>query len=71
MPKCGNFIYITRRHGCSPVNLLHIFRTPFPKNISGWLLLVLLILSGSIFISKCCPKIQNPFTVFFAGGNWT
>ena len=27
------------RHGCSPVNLLHIFRTPFPKNTSGWLFL--------------------------------
>ena len=27
------------RHGCSPVKLLHIFRTPFPKNTSGWLLL--------------------------------
>ena len=27
------------QHGCSPVNLLHIFRTPFPKNISGRLLL--------------------------------
>ena len=26
-------------HGCSPVNLPHIFRTPFPKNTSGWLLL--------------------------------
>ena len=24
---------------CSPVNLLHIFRTPFPKNTSGGLLL--------------------------------
>ena len=24
---------------CSPVNLLHIFTTPFPMNISGWLLL--------------------------------
>ena len=23
-----NFIEITLRHGCSPVNLLHIFRTP-------------------------------------------
>ena len=34
-----NFIEITLRHGCSPVNLLHIFRTPFPKNTSGWLLL--------------------------------
>ena len=45
MPKCGfnkvasNFIEITLRHGCSPVNLLHIFRTPFSKNTSGWLLL--------------------------------
>ena len=55
MPKCNfnkvakqsvisiklqsNFIEITLRHGCSPVNLLHIFRTPFPKNNSGRLLL--------------------------------
>ena len=28
------------RHGLSPVILLHIFRTPFPKNISERLLLV-------------------------------
>ena len=35
----SNFIEITLRHGCSPVNLLHIFRTLFPKNTSGWLLL--------------------------------
>ena len=35
----GNFIEITLRHGCSPVNLLHIFRTIFPRNTSGWLLL--------------------------------
>ena len=34
----SSFIEITLWHGCSPVNLLHIFRTPFPKNISGWLL---------------------------------
>ena len=34
-----NFIEITLRHGCSPVNLLHIFRTPFLKNTSGRLLL--------------------------------
>ena len=34
-----NFIEITLWHGCSPVNLLHIFRTPFTKNTSGWLLL--------------------------------
>ena len=36
-----NFIEITLRHGCSPVNLLHIFRTPFPENISGGLLLAI------------------------------
>ena len=35
----SNFIEITLRHGCSPVNLLHFFRTPFHKNISGGLLL--------------------------------
>ena len=44
MPKC-NFNKVAKqlahRHGCSPVNLLHIFRTPFPGNISGWLLLLL------------------------------
>ena len=34
-----NFIEITLRHGCSPVNLLHIFRTTFLKNTSGRLLL--------------------------------
>ena len=33
------FIKITLPHGCSPVNILHIFRTFFPKNTSGGLLL--------------------------------
>ena len=37
----GNFIEIPLRHECSPVNLLHIFRTPFPRNTSGWLLLTM------------------------------
>ena len=35
-----NLIEIEIRHGCSFVNLLYIFRTPFPKNTSGRLLLV-------------------------------
>ena len=35
----SNFIEITLQHGCSPVNSLHIFRAPFPKNTSGGLLL--------------------------------
>ena len=34
-----NFVEITLRHGCSPVKLLHIIRTLFPKNTSGGLLL--------------------------------
>ena len=41
-----NLIEITLRHGCSPVNLLHTFRTPFPKSISERLLL-----SCSMFMS--------------------
>ena len=34
-----NFIEIALQHGCSPVNLLHIFRSPSPKNTSKGLLL--------------------------------
>ena len=34
-----NFIEIALQHRCSPVNLLHIFKTPFPKDISRQLLL--------------------------------
>ena len=32
-------IEITLQHARFSVNLLHIFKTPFPKNTSGWLLL--------------------------------
>ena len=32
-----DYIEIALRHGCSPVNLMHIFRTIFPKNTSGLL----------------------------------
>ena len=38
----SNFIKIVLRRGCSPVNLQHIFRTPFLKNTAGGLLLNLL-----------------------------
>ena len=38
MPKCDfNKVTLQPRHGCSPVNLLPIFRTHFPRNTSGWL----------------------------------
>ena len=36
----SSFIETTLWHECSPSNLLYIFRTPFPKNTSGWLLLL-------------------------------
>ena len=35
----SNFIEILLRHEHSSVNLLHLSRTPFSKNTSGWLLL--------------------------------
>ena len=35
----SNVIEITLPYGCSPVKLLHIFKTPFPKNTSGGMLL--------------------------------
>ena len=40
-------------HGCSLVNLLHIFRTGFPLNTSGRLLLTY------CYIKHCC--IRTPF----------
>ena len=39
IPMLCNFIEITVWHGCSPVNLLHISKTPFYRNTSGELLL--------------------------------
>ena len=37
MPKCDF------NKWCSPVNLQHIFRIPFPKNTPGRLLLVVVV----------------------------
>ena len=63
MPKGGSiklqskFMEITLWHGCSPINLLHIFIKGFPKNIYGGILLtfpmknrdVIKILSDGLF----------------------
>ena len=43
----SNFIEITLRYGCSPVNLVHIFRTLFTKNTSERLLLKMEHLNGT------------------------
>ena len=37
--SCQSVIEIALQHGCSPGNLLHIFRARFPKNSSRQLLL--------------------------------
>ena len=37
----SNFMEIVLHERCSLVNLLHIFRTPFPQNNCGGLLLVI------------------------------
>ena len=50
-----NFIEITLRHGCSPVNLLHIFRTAFLKNTSGRLLL-----EKDVLQQLFCMRNQKP-----------
>ena len=49
MPKCDfnkvecNFIAYLQLSIISPVNLLHIFRTPCPMNSSEWLLVMLVL----------------------------
>ena len=60
-----SFIEITRRHGRSPVNLLHIFRTPFYKKISEGLLLTRVsfykkMLSNILNYIKWCWIFQHP-----------
>ena len=83
MPKCAfhkvawnhtsasNIIEITLRHGCSSVNLLHIFRTSFPKNTSGWLLLnlykVLRLLFEWHYLLRVCKFLMILWTSFSFG----
>ena len=46
-----NFIEIALRHGCFHLNLLHIFRTPFPKNTSWGLV--------GVFRKRCFENKQQ------------
>ena len=56
----SNLIKTTLQHECSPVNLLHIFRTPFPQNTSGWLLLyvVAILRMFALILLGCCSLHQ-------------
>ena len=51
----SNFIEITLRYGCFPINLLHISGTPFPKNTSERLLLSI----KAVFIIGKVLKLKN------------
>ena len=61
---------------CSPVNLLHIFRTPFTKNTSGWLLLIFVrlvklfpVLTSIPFLFPHTPSTMNthgiPYAIYY------
>ena len=67
IPKCNfnkvafsNFIEITLQDGCSTANLLHVFRTSFSKNTSGWLVLQvqgnIMWLATETTIRRCSVK---------------
>ena len=58
MPKCdfnkvaSSFIEITLRHGCSPVNLPHSFRTPFTKTAASANMLLLNVITSYYVLSR-------------------
>ena len=55
-----NFIEIALRHGCSPVNWLHILRRPFLKNNSRWLLLGFVEWSCTVVITTTPRRERIP-----------
>ena len=54
-----NFIEITLWHGCSAVNLLHIFRRSLPRNTPAWLLLKFVTTMQQVKCSPFQQKIAN------------
>ena len=56
---CSKLIDITLWHGCSPVNLLNIFRTPFSKNTSGWLFLMIFHFLGVNKLNMLSITVEN------------
>ena len=55
--------YFTLRHGCFPVNLLDIFRTPFPKNTCGRLLLFIVIFIPLVELMSKIISISNIYRI--------
>ena len=65
-----NFIEITLRHGCFPVNLLHIFRPPFLENMSVWLLLDFKFLTRFSEISLLSFSFRHIFRIEFTSNKF-
>ena len=61
----SNFIEIPLRHGSSPVNLLHIFRTPYLKSTSEWLLLSIVTRLGNKYFWLLLNSRKFPETYYF------
>ena len=59
----SSFIKIALRRRCSPVNLMHIFRTPFLKNtFEGLLLNILLTIRNMhVFVNICLLELLIVF----------
>ena len=67
----SSFMEITLRHGCSPVNFLHIFRTPFYKSTSRGCLwpMKYQAISGQCSISIPPENVKKPLVFWlFLGG---
>ena len=60
----SNFIEIALWHGCSPVNLLHIFRLPFPKSIFGEMFLMVSYYILAKITSQTSPDRKKVYEVF-------
>ena len=68
----SNFIEIALWPGCSPVNLLLNFRTPFPKNTSGWLLLKFIkVIWSRSFYMTVTSYLCKIFNMSFDKKEWT
>ena len=65
----SNFTEIALRHGCSPVNLLHIFRTTFLKNTSGWLLLKATIVKIDFTLNLAIARLGSNFSTSLTNEN--
>ena len=61
-------------HGCSPVNLLHIFRTPFPRSTTRCLCLNIVIVKNvaslyQVAFSRISPIYASKLSILISWSN--